>query len=57
MALRRFETLTIGDVLVHQLPQVAFRVKYKSKRKVDEKVADGSSDATGSWIMSLRGSR
>ena len=40
------ETLTIGSVKVHQLPEVEYTVKYKSKRKIDEKVADGASDAT-----------
>jgi hypothetical protein len=40
------EYLTIGDVNVHELPEVAMLVKYKSKRKIDEKVADGASDAT-----------
>jgi hypothetical protein len=40
------ETLTIGDVNVHQLPEVAFHVKYKAKIKVDEKEASGADDAT-----------
>ncbi len=46
MADRLYEHLAIGDVKAHRLPEVAFKVEYKSKRKIDEKVADGSSDAT-----------
>lgn len=40
------EYLTIGDVNVHELPEVAFNVKYVGKIKVDKKTADGAKDAT-----------
>ncbi len=42
------EFLTIGDVNVHELPEVAFHVKYVGKIKVDKKTADGAADATTS---------
>lgn len=40
------EILTIGDIRVHRLPEVAYHIKYKGKIKVDKKVADGAGDAT-----------
>jgi hypothetical protein len=46
MAEKLYELLTIGEVKVHRLAEVAFSVKYKSKRKIDEKAADGTGDAT-----------